>query len=143
MISSFQSRQQCTTRLMWETVSLLPSFSTSIGVLALTAPFTLGEPLRPRKIAGLILGFGGVVIAMHVPNLVFVYLAFAQPASIVTICAALAIEQFGYGFGFSAFLLFMGIQFIVLGLLAELSARTYYEAQGKQIYNIKEKLNFD
>jgi len=42
----------------------------------------------------------------------------------------------------TAFLLFMGIQFIVLGLLAELSARTYYEAQGKQIYNIKEKINF-
>ena len=43
----------------------------------------------------------------------------------------------------TAFLLFMGIQFIVMGLLAELSARTYYEAQGKPIYNIKEKLNFD
>lgn len=43
----------------------------------------------------------------------------------------------------TAFLLFMGVQFIVLGLLAELSARTYYEAQGKAIYNIKEKLNFD
>ncbi|HBG06056.1 MAG: glycosyl transferase [Geobacteraceae bacterium GWC2_58_44] len=42
----------------------------------------------------------------------------------------------------TAFLLFMGVQFIVLGLLAELSARTYYEAQGKPIYNIKEKLNF-
>ena len=42
----------------------------------------------------------------------------------------------------TAFLMFMGIQFIVLGLLAELSARTYYEAQGKQIYNIKEKINF-
>ena len=42
----------------------------------------------------------------------------------------------------TAFLLFMGVQFIVLGLLAEVSARTYYEAQGKQIYNIKEKLNF-
>ena len=42
----------------------------------------------------------------------------------------------------TAFLLFMGIQFIVLGLLAELSARTYYEAQGKTIYNIKDKINF-
>jgi glycosyltransferase involved in cell wall biosynthesis len=42
----------------------------------------------------------------------------------------------------TAFLLFMGIQFIVLGLMAELSARTYYEAQGKPIYNIKEKINF-
>jgi len=43
----------------------------------------------------------------------------------------------------TAFLLFMGVQFIVLGLLGELNARTYYEAQGKPIYVVKEKLNFD
>jgi glycosyltransferase involved in cell wall biosynthesis len=42
----------------------------------------------------------------------------------------------------TAFLLFMGVQFIAMGLLAELIARTYYEAQGKTIYNVKEKLNF-
>lgn len=41
------------------------------------------------------------------------------------------------------FLLFMGVQFIVLGLLGELNARTYYEAQGKPIYVVREKLNFD
>jgi glycosyltransferase involved in cell wall biosynthesis len=41
----------------------------------------------------------------------------------------------------TAFLLFMGVQFIVLGLLGELNARTYYEAQGKPIYVIKEKIN--
>lgn len=39
------------------------------------------------------------------------------------------------------FLFFMGIQFIVLGLLGELNARTYYEAQGKPIYVVREKLN--
>jgi len=43
----------------------------------------------------------------------------------------------------TAFLLFAGVQFIVLGLLGELNARTYYEAQGKPIYVVKEKLNFD
>lgn len=43
----------------------------------------------------------------------------------------------------TAFLLFMGVQFIVLGLLGELNARTYYEAQGKPIYVVKEKLNLD
>ncbi|TWJ32595.1 glycosyltransferase family 2 protein [Geobacter argillaceus] len=43
----------------------------------------------------------------------------------------------------TAFLLFMGVQFIVLGLLGELNARTYYEAQGKPIYVIREKLNID
>lgn len=42
----------------------------------------------------------------------------------------------------TAFLLFMGVQFIVLGLLGELNARTYYEAQGKPIYVIREKINF-
>ena len=41
----------------------------------------------------------------------------------------------------TAFLLFMGVQFIVLGLLGELNARTYYEAQSKPIYVIKEKIN--
>lgn len=43
----------------------------------------------------------------------------------------------------TAFLLFMGVQFIVLGLLGELNARTYYEAQGKPIYVVKEKLNLE
>ncbi len=41
----------------------------------------------------------------------------------------------------TAFLLFMGIQFIVLGLLGELNARTYYEAQGKPIYVIRDRIN--
>ena len=41
----------------------------------------------------------------------------------------------------TAFLLFMGVQFIILGLLGELNARTYYEAQSKQIYVIKETIN--
>jgi hypothetical protein len=41
----------------------------------------------------------------------------------------------------TALLFFMGIQFIVLGLLGELSARTYYEAQGKSIYVVRETVN--
>ncbi len=39
---------------------------------------------------------------------------------------------------FAFFLIFMGIQFITLGLLAELQARTYHETQQKPIYNIRE-----
>ncbi|HIJ95152.1 MAG TPA: glycosyltransferase family 2 protein [Desulfuromonadales bacterium] len=42
----------------------------------------------------------------------------------------------------TAFLLFMGIQFIVLGLLGELNARTYFESQGKPIYVVRDRLNF-
>ena len=41
----------------------------------------------------------------------------------------------------TAFLLFMGIQFITLGLLGELNARTYYESQGKPIYSVRERIN--
>lgn len=41
----------------------------------------------------------------------------------------------------TAFLLFMGVQFIALGLLGELNARTYYEAQGKPIYAVRETVN--
>ncbi len=41
----------------------------------------------------------------------------------------------------TAFLLFMGVQFIVMGLLGEVNARTYYEAQGKPIYVVKERIN--
>jgi glycosyltransferase involved in cell wall biosynthesis len=41
----------------------------------------------------------------------------------------------------TAFLLFMGVQFIVLGLLGELNARTYYEAQGKPIYVVRDRIN--
>jgi glycosyltransferase involved in cell wall biosynthesis len=41
----------------------------------------------------------------------------------------------------TAFLLFMGIQFIVMGLLGELNARTYFESQGKPIYVIKDRIN--
>jgi PAT family beta-lactamase induction signal transducer AmpG len=48
-----------------------------------------------------------MVFIMHVPDLVFVYLATALPDNLVLISACLAVEQFGYGFGFAAFLLYM------------------------------------
>jgi drug/metabolite transporter (DMT)-like permease len=39
--------------------------STNPLVMAIVAPIALREPLTPRKIAGLSLGFAGVLIAMH------------------------------------------------------------------------------
>ena len=41
----------------------------------------------------------------------------------------------------TGFLMFMGVQFIVMGLLGELNARTYYEAQGKPIYVVMDRIN--
>src|SRR5215467_2445363 len=39
--------------------------STNPLVVALVAPFVLREPLSARKMTGLLLGFGGVALAMH------------------------------------------------------------------------------
>jgi PAT family beta-lactamase induction signal transducer AmpG len=47
-----------------------------------------------------------MVFIMHVPDLVFVYLA-AAAGNLSVIAACLAVEQFGYGFGFAAFMLYM------------------------------------
>jgi glycosyltransferase involved in cell wall biosynthesis len=43
----------------------------------------------------------------------------------------------------TAFLLFGGVQFIALGLLGEVNARTYHESQRKPIYVVREKINLD
>jgi hypothetical protein len=42
----------------------------------------------------------------------------------------------------TVFLILVGIQFILMGLLAEILIRTYYESQDRPIYSIKEKINF-
>ncbi|OHB26782.1 MAG: glycosyl transferase [Desulfuromonadaceae bacterium GWC2_58_13] len=41
----------------------------------------------------------------------------------------------------TAFLFFSGVQFLVLGLLAEIITRTYHETQDKPIYAIRETVN--
>jgi PAT family beta-lactamase induction signal transducer AmpG len=48
-----------------------------------------------------------LILAMNLPNLVFYYLSVAQPAAGATITAALALEMFGYGFGFVGIILFI------------------------------------
>jgi PAT family beta-lactamase induction signal transducer AmpG len=48
-----------------------------------------------------------MVIIMHLPDLAFVYLSQVQPENIFLISAAVGFEQFGYGFGFTAYMMFM------------------------------------
>ncbi len=43
----------------------------------------------------------------------------------------------------TVFLVIIGVQFILMGLLAEILIRIYYEPRGKSPYTIKEKINFD
>ena len=44
---------------------------------------------------------------MTLPCMTFVYLAIGMPTNLVIISIAIAIEQFGYGFGFTAYMLYM------------------------------------
>jgi len=61
------------------------------------------------------------------------------------ICLYLAVVKFGFGQNIGSrplllvavLLIFMGGQFITLGLLAELQARTYYESVGRPVYALR------
>ena len=48
-----------------------------------------------------------MALAINVPNAVYVYLAMALPTDVTLIATLVAAEQFGYGFGFTAYVLFM------------------------------------
>jgi len=48
-----------------------------------------------------------MVWAISLPDIVYVYLSYAQPDNLVIISSCLFIEQFGYGFGFTAYMLFL------------------------------------
>jgi len=77
----------------------------TVGVIALTVGGLAGGYAISRF--GLRRLLWPMIIIMYFPNLVFVVLAITQPASAVLIGTALAVEQFGYGFGFTAYLLYM------------------------------------
>jgi PAT family beta-lactamase induction signal transducer AmpG len=48
-----------------------------------------------------------MVLVMHLPDAVFIYLSHVQPENLYVISAGVALEQFGYGFGFTAYMLYM------------------------------------
>jgi PAT family beta-lactamase induction signal transducer AmpG len=77
----------------------------TVGIVALTCGGLLGGYLISRL--GLKRCLWPMVFAVHLPDLVFVYLSSAQPQNFYLISAFLAVEQFGYGFGFTAMMLYM------------------------------------
>ncbi|HUJ43580.1 MAG TPA: MFS transporter [Opitutaceae bacterium] len=48
-----------------------------------------------------------MLVVMYLPAAVFVVLALRQPHNLAVIGAALMVEQFGYGFGFTAYMVYM------------------------------------
>jgi PAT family beta-lactamase induction signal transducer AmpG len=77
----------------------------TVGVIALTVGGLLGGYAVSRH--GLRAWLWPMVFIMHIPDLMFVYLSQVQPDSFVAITSAVAFEQFGYGFGFTAYMMYM------------------------------------
>ncbi len=77
----------------------------TVGVTALTLGGLLGGWVISR--GGLKRLLWPLMLCMHIPNTVFVALAIWQPTNLVLISAGIALEQFGYGFGFTAYMVFM------------------------------------
>lgn len=77
----------------------------TVGLIALTLGGLLGGWIISR--VGLKRALWPLVLAMHVPNVIFLALALAMPHDLVLISVGLAVEQFGYGLGFTAYLMYM------------------------------------
>lgn len=77
----------------------------TIGILFLTLGGILGGWLVSKN--GLKYWLWPMAFAMNLPNLAYVYLAYFLPDSFSVIAACVAIEQFGYGFGFTAFMMYL------------------------------------
>ncbi|MBB3283614.1 MFS transporter [Mitsuaria sp. BK037] len=77
----------------------------TVGLIALTVGGLLGGWAISR--VGLKRALWPMVLAMHLPNVVFLAMAWSHPGSLWIVAAALAVEQFGYGLGFTAYMMFM------------------------------------
>ena len=77
----------------------------TIGVIGLTLGGILGGIVASK--GGLKKWIWPMVWAISLPDAVYIWLSFAQPSNMAIIASCLFIEQFGYGFGFTAYMLFL------------------------------------
>ena len=77
----------------------------TIGVIALTVGGIIGGIAASRW--GLKKALWPMAASMTLPCATFVYLSICLPHDLVVISACVAVEQFGYGFGFTAYMLYM------------------------------------
>lgn len=75
------------------------------GMIALTIGGILGGIVASRK--GLKYWVWWMALAINLPNLSYLFLSMFTPESLWYVTAAVVVEQFGYGFGFTAYMLFM------------------------------------
>ena len=77
----------------------------TIGVIGLIIGGIAGGICISQK--GLKYWLWPMVTAISLPDLVYVYLSYAQPDNMIVINSCIFIEQLGYGFGFTAYMLYL------------------------------------
>ncbi len=77
----------------------------TVGIIGLTLGGILGGIAASQ--GGLKRWLWPMVCAITLPDLVYVYLAYAQDSALWIVNTCVFIEQFGYGFGFTAYMLYL------------------------------------
>ncbi len=77
----------------------------TIGLIFLTLGGILGGMAVSKH--GLKKWLWWFAVLINIPNAVYIFLSYAQPSSLWLIIPAVAFETFGYGFGFTAYMMFM------------------------------------
>ncbi|MEG1579644.1 MAG: MFS transporter [Bacteroidaceae bacterium] len=77
----------------------------TVGIIGLTAGGIIGGIVASK--GGLRKWLWPMVWSITLPDIVYVYMSYFQPESFGVICGCIFIEQFGYGFGFTAYMLFL------------------------------------
>jgi PAT family beta-lactamase induction signal transducer AmpG len=77
----------------------------TVGIIALTLGGIVGGIAASRK--GLKYWIWPMALSITLPHLAFVYLSYVMPENLLLINLAVAVEQFGYGFGFTAYMLYL------------------------------------
>jgi len=77
----------------------------TVGVVALTLGGIVGGIAASRN--GLKFWIWPMALCITLPHLAYLYLSWFLPENMFLINAAVAVEQFGYGFGFTAYMLYL------------------------------------
>ncbi|MFT3753224.1 MAG: MFS transporter [Paludibacter sp.] len=77
----------------------------TVGIIALTLGGIVGGIAASRR--GLKYWIWPMALSITLPHLAYVYLSWFMPTNFWLINTAVAIEQFGYGFGFTAYMLYL------------------------------------
>ncbi len=77
----------------------------TFGVIALTVGGIIGGIVASRQ--GLKYWLWPMALSITLPNAVYLILAFFQPENFIWVNIAVIVEQLGYGFGFTAYMLYL------------------------------------